>query len=73
VAPLVMAKRFPITGHTGSVRLQSVAATDDQELRVHLFEIVRRSEAGMGEPAWQWRRLLLPMLLEEAKKRGIDV
>jgi hypothetical protein len=74
VAPLVMARVFPfktvtwnpisaafISGRWG-YKSFSLDQISEEDLRL-----------GIGVAPSDWRRVLLPMLLEEAKKRGLDV
>lgn len=67
VAPLVMAKRFPILTHDKKrlYMTRPIVGIDGEELLICL-DMARTCEP-------QWRRVLLPMLLEEAKRRGLDV
>src|SRR5690348_1013633 len=70
IAPLVRAKRFP---RPSLPYLPALDITDVAQLR-HALEIIYY-DVGLTSGLWPngWRRVLLPMLLDEAKKRGIDV
>jgi hypothetical protein len=69
VAAYVRAKKFP--RYFSSIPLDLTQAC---ELR-HAIELARQCEDQQKNPFWRatWRRVLLPMLLAEANKRGLDV
>jgi hypothetical protein len=63
VAPLVMAKAYPVR-----VELPRLLE-EEEDWTIGFWLHWHRTAEGRRN----WRRVLLPMLLEEAKKRGLDV